>query len=274
MRHLERSGSRSGSDATGRNSTAELTWTVWGSYRLEDCLDYLAHEGVVPGLFRGLIFDEISWEHQGAGTWYFTASYKDPDRADEEEKLETGDYEFSFDTGGQKVTRKTSLGTKAYAKPGETAPNFKNAIGVTKDKSGTKVEGVEVGIPALSFSIRKRQPRSIITLEYIRLIKSLTYCKNAYSYLGFDPGELLFIGATGQQGTSSDPEVTYKFIASDNMNYLTAGDTTGIVKAGHDYLWVFFEEVDDETAEMTVKQPKAAYVEQVYYSRDLSDLNI
>lgn len=274
IRHVELSGSRSGTDATDKSSSGELTWRVWGTTDLDTARDYLIAEDVVPTFYDGLLFKQLSWTHDGAGVWAFTASYVHPDKAEQQSDLDVGDYEISFDTAGGTVTRTVSLGTTSYAKSGETAPDFKGSIGVVRDKSESKVEGVEVGIPALKFSIRKRQPRATITLEYVRTLKSMTFTKNASAFLGFPAGELLFIGAQGRQGTDSDPEVTYNFIASDNVDSLTVGDITGIVKAGHDYLWVYFEDIEDSSANMTVKQPKAAYVEKVYEESDYGNLDI
>jgi hypothetical protein len=274
IRHVELSGSRSGTDATDKSSSATLAWRLWGTTSVDAARDYLTTEDVVPSIYDGLVYKSLEWEHDGAGVWIFTASYQHPDKSDERQSLETGEYVFSFDTSGQTVTRKVSLGTTAYAKSGETAPDFKGAIGVERDKSEQRVEGVEVGVSGLKFSITKRMPRTDITLAYIRVLKSLTYTKNNAAFLGFDAGELLFVGATGREGTNTDPEVTFNFIASDNVDNLTVGDITGIVKPGHDYLWQLFEEVEDSSANATVTQPKAAYVEQVYYEGDHTKLSI
>lgn len=274
IEHVELYGSRSGTDATDKSSSAELVWRVWGSTSADSCRDYLSTEGIVPDIYDGLIFKSLSWQHDGGGVWEFRASYVHPDKSDQQSDLDTGDYEISFDTGGGTVTRTVSLATTSYAKSGETAPDFKGAIGVVRDKSETKVEGVEVGVPSLKFSIRKRQPRTTITLDYVHTLKALTFTKNNAEFLGFAAGELLFIGASGRQGTDSDPEVTYNFIASDNVSALTVGEITGVVKAGHDYLWVYFEDVEDSSADMTVKQPKAAYVEQVFYEGNFGELGI
>lgn len=269
---VELSGSRSGTDATDRSSTAELKWRVWGSSTLATVKTHM--ESVVPSTYDGLIYKSLSWDHDGAGVWEFRASYVHPDRSDERSTLDLGDYTFSFDVGGETVTRTVSLDTTSYAKSGETAPDFKGAIGVVKEKGESKVEGVEVGVPSLKFSIRKRMAQASITMDYVRTLKALAFTVNDDTFLGWAAGELLFIGATGQEGTDSDPEITYHFIASDSVSSLTIGDITSIAKAGHEYLWVFFEDIEDATAEMTVKQPKAVYVEQVYGEGDFESLGI
>lgn len=268
IQHVEVRGSRGGTDATDRSSTGELVWSVWGSNDLDECRDYL-HD-VVPTFYDGLVFKSLSWEHLGNETWEFRATYIHPDKKDRDDVLDVGDYTFSFDTGSGTVKRQCSLATTGYGKSGATAPDFKGLIGVTKDS----VEGVEIGVRALKFSIRKRVPRATITFDYVVLLHNMTFTVNNATFLGFAAGELLFTGASGSQATESDPEVTYNFIASPNDILIPIGDIVVISKKGHDYLWVYCEEEEDATANMTVKRPLAAYVEQVYTTSNFSDLGI
>ena len=202
--------------------------------------------------------------------WEFRASYVEPDRSDREHKLATGSYLFSFDTTGGTVTITTSKYTTPYAKAGQTAPDFKNAVNVADGE----VKGTEIVIPVLKFSIRKRQPLATISVGYVKTLASLTGSVNAGVFQGFAAGELLFMGASDQQGTDTDPEVTYNFAASENALGLSIGDVAGIAKKGHEYLWVVFEPVDDATAKTTVRRPKAVYVERVYKEADWTPLAI
>lgn len=269
---LEIRGSRNGTDATDRSSSAELVWSVWGSDDLATCKAALVSS--VPDTYDGLIYKSLTWEHLGNGTWEFHASYVHPDKADRDNTLDVGDYSFSFDTGGGTVNRKYSIATTSYAKSGETAADFKGAIGVVQDGFAQQVEGVDVGIPALKFSVRKRFANADLTTGYVNTLHALTYTTNNATFMGFAAGELLFVGASGQQGTDSDPEVTFNFIASPNVTGLSVGDITSIAKKGHEYLWVFFESIEDATAKATVKRPKSVHVEQVYGSSNFSSLGI
>lgn len=272
MLHVELSGSRSGTDATDRGSTAELKWHVSGSSNLDDCIDYLDANNVVPDTFRGLLYKSLSWEPKGNGCWEFIASYVHPDVGDQGETLDTGDYSISFETGGATVKRTVSIAT--WARPEATAPNFQGAIGVKDEKGERTVEGCEVGVPALKFSVRKRVPQATLTLEYILALFRQSYTTNAAPFMGFGAGELLFIGASGSQATDTDPEVTFNFIASPNVVGMTVGGIENVDKQGHEYLWCLFQDVEDETAQMTVKRPVAVYSEQVYESSDFNQLGI
>ena len=269
IEYVEIRGSRTGTDATDRNSTAELVWHVNGSNSPDTVRDALV--GVVPMVYDGLIYQSLNFEHLGNRIWEFRAKYVHPDRSDRDDTLDIGEYVFSFDTSGGTTTRFVSISTLGkYAKTGETAPDYKNSINVTRDG----VEGVEIGIPALKLTIRKRVPRADITIDYVKLLTDMTYTVNNAPYLGFSAGELLFIGASGSQGTHSDPEVTWNFVASANVEGMTVGDITSVDKKGHEYLWVDFEDIEDATANFTVKQPRSCYVEQVYYSSNFNLLGI
>jgi hypothetical protein len=274
IKHVELKTSRAGTDTTDRTDDAQLVYSVWGSSDVDELRNHI--KAYVPAYYNNLIYDKLGWQHLGGDVWEFTAFYKHPDESDEEQRdnLQTGEYVFSFDTSGGSTKRMVSLATTKYAKTGETAPEFRGAIGVERDGGEIKVEGVEIGIQALKFSIHKRMPRTTITTDYVKTLSQLTYTTNNAAFLGFAIGELLFVGASGSQGTNSDPEITFNFIASPNASALTVGEITGVSKKGHEYLWAFFEKIEDSSAKVTVAQPKAAYVEQVYSSSDFTLLGI
>ena len=54
----------------------------------------------------------------------------------------------------------------------------------------------------------------------------------------------------------------------------SVGPITGISKKGWEYLWVRYAEVEDESAQVLVKRPVAAYVEKVYDSANFAALGI
>ena len=263
---IEVTSSRGGQDATDRSSRAELVYSVSGTDDLATARSAVL--ATAPLAFDGLVYKSLSREYLGNGLWEFTASYVEPDRADSNNMVETGEYVFSFDTSGGTVTRTTSWATAAYAKSGETPPNFANAINVVDGD----VRGVDITIPALKLSIRKRQPKANITLAYVNALYQLTGTVNNASFLGFAAGELLFLGASGQQGTDADPEITYNFLASQNVTGLSIGGISGIDKPGHAYLWAYFEPAEDTSAKATVRRPKAVYVETVYPAASWSGL--
>jgi hypothetical protein len=184
---------------------------------------------------------------------------------------ETGQSQFSFDTGGgtQHITQ--SLRTVyGYAPPGRTAPNFHGAIGVTKDS----VEGVDITVPVYNFSETHYLDNVYVTGAYKVNLFRLTGKVNNASFRGLAAGEVLFLGASGSKRGKDDWEITFRFCASPNRTNITIGNITGIAKKGWEYMWVRYEDVEDTEAQSLVKRPLAVYVEQVYEYGDFSCLGI
>ncbi len=148
-------------------------------------------------------------------------------------------------------------------------------LNITLDEQGkSKVEGVEIGIPALSFQIRRRFANAAITFGYLRNLVLASFTTNNATFRGFAAGEVLFTHASGSQATQGDPEITYNFVASPNLTGLTIGGVSGIEKKGHEYLWIWNRpDVDTENL-LLVPKVKYVSVAQVYDSSNFSLLGI
>lgn len=172
-------------------------------------------------------------------------------------KRETGSYSWSFDTTGATVHITTA---KEHI---QTYPSnmdiHKGSIGVQADGS---VEGADVVIPALKLNITYRHPHGVITIPFVKQLARATGRTNSDTFLTFQPGELLYLGSTGADGTESDAEVTHQFAASENAASLDFGDITGIVKQGHHYAWVEHQRKTESGKGST--QPVRVHVERVY----------
>ena len=131
---------------TGANPSVELRYAIRGTND-----DAEAHSALVAGspvLYdpwgSGVLFlsrESISVQPVGELLWEGIVRYGPGPQ--------TNESVFSFDTGGgvQHITQ--SLANVArYAPPGQTAPNFKGAIGVTADS----VEGVDITVPVYHFA--------------------------------------------------------------------------------------------------------------------------
>ena len=169
---------------------------------------------------------------------------------------------WSFDTQGGTVKIFTS---QATAKFPSGAPSFNNCIDVNDD---AEVQGVEVVIPALKLSCRKRWLKENALYKwdtfqaYIRSLTAVTGSTNSATWQGYTQGELLFLGATGEFQDGKDNEIEYHFAASANVGAYNIGSIALSGKKGHDYVWVRYEHALD--AGQLVRKPKWAYVERVY----------
>jgi len=138
--------------------------------------------------------------------------------------------------------------------------DYHSAVGVTKDG----VAGVDITVPVYNFSETHTLAPEVITPFYKSMLFSLTGTVNNAMFRGFQAGEVLFLGASGNKRGMDAWEITYKFAASPNVSGLIVGDIGPINKRGWDYLWVQYQEEEDPDAQVLVKRPKAVFVEQVY----------
>lgn len=180
-----------------------------------------------------------------------------------------GSYTFNFDTTGGTTNvkcGKTHVGSYYPAGATETPANPHMGVIGVKDDGG--VDGADIVIPKFKFSVAFKYPSGVITVARAKLLASITGCTNSDKFLEFQPGELLFLGASGADGSQSEMEVTFNFEASANETGLTVAGVTGVSKKGHEYGW---EEFGDKVASgLAVVNAKAVHIEQVYNSANFA----
>jgi len=210
-----------------------------------------------------VVFDN----HPGEGIWYVVVNYG----------ILESRYRFGTAGGTQHITQSHET-VGSWARPGETAPDFKGAIGVTSDS----VQGVDVPVPAREWTEAYMVADALVTEAYKDLLESLTYCVNTETFEGFDAGQVRFEGATLEtqgyvavEGVATPYwQLTLAYKATPNRTYVTIGDIDGISKEGWDYLWVRYEDQVDESGKEVIKIPKAVYVDRVLYRGDLNEIYV
>lgn len=252
---------------TGPNASLDLVYLAFGSDDQDEVV--AAVEAVAPAAYNDLVLLDVSLEPNGHERWEATAHYGYPQIPP---FPATGESSYTFETGGGTEKRTHSIATIAsYAPPGQIAPDYKGAIGVTENG----VEGVDVVVPVFHFTEVHYIDDSVMTGAYQAAIFAATGKVNDAPFKGFAAGEVLFLGASGaKRGAAGDWEITFKFSALPNRTGITIGDITGIDKKGWEYLWVSFESTEDSMSSTLVKRPRSAHVEQVYGTRDFATLGI
>lgn len=200
----------------------------------------------------------VQVEPDGWGQYIVTVPYAS-------RKKTTGDYTWSFDTSG--ATVKIKAAKEHIASYPDDGDWHKGAIGV---KADGEVEGVDIVIPALALTVTFNHPSGIVTLDYAKSLAQATGTTNSSTFLGFAAGELLFLGASGSDGSEAPASVSFKLAASQNVTDLSFGDITSIVKQGHHVAWVEFED-DIDTGE-AVRPPKRVHIDRVYNSTDFASV--
>jgi hypothetical protein len=184
---------------------------------------------------------------------------------------------LSFDITAQTVHITQSRETRYRRAPADgagagvgTAPNTEKAIGITKDA----IEGCDILGPKLEWSVVAH--RANVFLPYLRTIRSTVGKTNNAAFYGFDRGEVLYLGASGQpspDGQGPKWTVTHKFAAGENeLNVAVGNGITVPDKRAWEYLWVAYEE--KKVGNLTLPVPAAAYVEVVYAEANFANLQI
>lgn len=264
-------------------STYVKSWKIFGSSD-----DVLIHNDVNQTLSQSYRFweypgqpanrlhaDHYTLEYLGDDAWQLQVTYI-KDGAEDDEQTEPLRRTRSFDTGGG-TTHKTQA--EAESRYGQDAPDMKKAIGV----DGDTVSGVDVIVPALTWTETYDVPTNYVTSGYIKNLSTLTGTVNSNAFRGFPAGEVLFVGATGSQEWDEEKgdgpwSLSYKFVQSPNagsgqtLPALEIGDIANINKKGHEYLWIRYE--PSVEGNELVKRPKYVYVNRVYRESDFSQLGL
>ena len=248
--------SREGSE--GDSPEAELRYVIQGT--ADDVVVRSLLLATSPVTYLGLRRSEVTFQPLGSDIWECSARYIQKEAA-----------QFSFDTGGGTQHVAQSLATVgSYAAPGETAPNFRGAIGVNEDQ----IAGTDITVPVYNFSETHFVSNLLVTPQYKLNLFQLTGKVNGGPFKQFAKGEVLFLGASGSRRGTDDWEIAFRFAASPNVAGLSLGAIAGINKEGWHYLWVRFADEEDNAARALIKKPVSAYVEQVYQYGDFSLLGL
>lgn len=189
-------------------------------------------------------------------------------QSQQQEFASESDFNRSFDIGGGTAKVTHSLETVAsYVPSGQTATNFKQAVGVTD----TAIEGTDIVIPTGTFS----ETRNFVAEQYdsiVAIIESFIGVVNSTSFLGRAAGEVIYLGGSGGLKGNVFGEVTHKFGYSKNISGQAIGSISGITKRGHDYLWMRSKEEVDATTKRVALIPSQVNVERLYRYGDLNNI--
>lgn len=218
-------------------------------------------EEEIPLEYNGLLRQNYSFRQTGGpDIWEVLVQYST------REQFAVGESTYQFDTSGETVRIVKSLATisRHSLVDGTDPPDYKGLINVTPDG----VEGVDVVVPSFSFGETHFIDPDLVTVKYKKALARLTGCVNDAPFLGFEKGELLFRGASGSKRGTDRWEITFRFSGVFNEKGLKLIDTGSesdptVDKEGWQYLWFQTEEVKDDDANILVKRPRYAFLEQV-----------
>lgn len=206
---------------------------------------------------QGILYrQDLRLEPNGADIFYVTVPYGPL-------KRETGAYRISFSTKGGSLHIKASKETVArYRVSGSVgatdAPDHKQAIGV----HGNEIDGTDIVIPTLKISLHFKYPAGIMSMPQIKHLARCTGKVNSDTFLTFAPGEMLYLGIDGTEGTDIETEVTHDFACNENLQNEIIGGITVIEKKGWHVSWIEFAKAPDSGKPAT--RPERINIERVY----------
>ncbi len=221
--------------------------------------------------------NELTVSPTNAGdVWECTVSYKLPNPAGDDQKNppQNGTMRVSIDTSGGTQKIYQSIETLRFYKGDWDGtppdPDFKGAIGVTKDS----IEGTDIVVPTFKYQITAYIDAADVTDAYINSFFLLTGKTNDADFKGFKKGEALLVGARLQTNGEKQAQAQFDFACSPNRTDLKIGDITGIKKGGWEYLWVYYEPDPNDEQKKIIKRARYVMIEKVYNSGDFSALGL
>jgi len=259
----------------GDTKSATLTYIVRGT--ADDAAARAALAAEAPLTHDGLVRQtcavdpvHIDSDNPAACVWTGSVEYGQTSGA----PPQTGETAFSFDFGGgtQHIVTPAPGGSITGYAPGEEKAPPAHGIG----DNGERCEGVDIMVPVYHFSETHYLSDSVVTPAYKRILFECTGKVNLDAFRGFEPGEVLFLGASGSKRGAEDWEVPFRFAAKANREEFTvAGGTITIPSCkGWDYLWLRFESKEDDDSKRMYRRAIAAYVAPVYEEFLFSSLGI
>lgn len=238
--------------ATSNPPTYETEWVSEGLFDLGSAkAAALTLTPAMVAVAEGILHrEDIQAREEGCGVHYVRVRYT-------KRKNTSGQYSFRFSSSGGTLHITHSRET-VNKYPG-TARTMNQAIDVGRDNVP---RGADVVIPALKMSYTFKHPLGMVNEAYANALYEVTGTANDAVWHGMQPGEALFLGADGSDGTDAEAEVTFHVIREKNLQDLTIGGISGIRKDGHDFLWVHWQ--DDAVDGKPGVKPRAVYVERLY----------
>ena len=239
------------SEVQSDRSTAEFNYVAMG------CADEIEVKTLAinqsPAGYNAMVRSAVEiTERINSDTWKVVVRFALPDNTKNNPDAPL----FTFDStgGSQHITQSIATVNKYGTNPADR----QGAIGYDREN----VAGMDKTVPVWNW-----QETRYLTDAQLNCpaYYALTGCVNSDNFEGYQPGEVLFLGASGsRRGETGKWEVTFKFAYSPNVQALTIGSIGGIAKKGWEYLWVRYADDVDAAAKVRIKIPDAVYIEQIY----------
>jgi len=240
----------------------DLNWTPQGGvyrFRIVDQPDAanvqsyaIAMTPSILSTASGIIYrDDVRIKRTAFNQWDVEVPYTS-------RKNEAGEWTWDFDTtGGTIHITQAKAEVARYAATG-SAPNQLGAIAV----DGDEVKGTDIIVPAMKINVQFKHAMATVTLAKAKFLSDITGMVNSDTFLTFAPGEVLFLGARGSDGSVAEATINYQFAMAKNVTGQTIGSIAGVAKKAWEVAWIRYE--DTITSTLPTRVAKFVYVDRVY----------
>ena len=223
----------------------------------------------------GLIRRSVRFENfTGDGAMELTVVYEEPDEADDGtiSSDEESEPELSFDcSSGTKHIVRSLNQKKLYPSPDPGGMIGWNG----KTGSDADFSGVDVGTATMRETYTKQMRSTDLTTAYKRTIANLTNTVNSTSFMGWEAGEVLFLGASFSGSLSGEfITVTFNFAIQQNERNVEVAEGLRVNKRGWEYIWTITETVSEGENKAPHVKIINAIVDQVYRYEDFGKLKL
>ena len=254
-----------------RQADGAETWNLNGTcesaeipfYVIEPTSKKAAIEAVqaaAPTVYGGLPLTKLRFDgYDGGGNIAVVAVYEAADNSnaggDEDEAT------VSFDCSGGTKHVVHAISQKKVFGENQSVDDAGGGIG-WNGKSGSEAEFAGVDVPTADMRetySKTMSQRAITSTNYKRRMGAMVGCVNDSKFMGWEPGECMFLGCSYSASRYADKVVvTYHFRINPNeKNCKVAGQNCGD-KKGFEYLWGISETVNGDNGKPKVNL-KAAY---------------
>jgi len=239
----------------------DLNWTPQGGvyrFRIVDQPDAAVVQSyaiaMTPNILTtasGLIYrDDVRIRRTAFNQWDVEVPYGS-------RKNEVGNWSWDFDTTGGTIH--ITQAKEEVARYGSgTVPNQQGSIAV----DGDEVKGTDIIVPAMKINVQFKHALATVTLAKAKFLSDMTGMVNSDTFLTFAPGEVLFLGARGADGSETEATVSYQFAMAKNLTGQTIGSIAGVAKKAWEVAWIRYE--DTVTSSKPTRTAKYVYVDRVY----------
>lgn len=245
-----------GISSTGNPPTETHKLKIDGVFDKDTAVSYaIASTPAIVSTVYGILYrNDVKVTQSAYNQWMVEVPY-------EVKKNVTGEWTWDFDTTGGTV-HITQAKEELRRYPTASAPDQLGSIAV----DGDEVKGIEIVIPAMKINVQYKHPQATVTLAMAKFLSNITGMTNSDTFLTFEPGEVLFLGARGSDGTEAEAVVNYQFAMAANLEGLTIGSIAGVAKRAWEVAWIRYHDTITTASgsDNPTRVAKYVYVDRVY----------